>query len=66
MVPLNILQNSQENTCVGVSFLKIPGLRAATLLKRGSSTGLFQGILQKILRPYFVEHLQTGASGIFY
>ena len=31
---LKISQNSQENTCVGVSFDKVADLRPATLLKK--------------------------------
>ena len=39
---LEILQNSQENTCARVSFFnKIGGLRPATLLKRDFGTGVF-------------------------
>ena len=38
---LEILQCSQENTCVGVSFLtKLQALSSVTLLKRDSSTGV--------------------------
>ena len=40
-VLLKISQNSQENTRVRVSFF----LRPASLLKRGSGTGVFLGIL---------------------
>ena len=38
---LEISQNSQENTCIRVSFLKVAGLRTATLLKRDSGTSVF-------------------------
>ena len=31
---LKICQNSQENTCVGIFFNKVAGLRSATLLKK--------------------------------
>ena len=48
MVFLEILQNSQGKSCARVSFLiklqpfnKVAGLRAATLLKRESSTCVF-------------------------
>ena len=37
---LEILQNSQENTCTRASFLM--GLRPATYLKRDYGTGAFQ------------------------
>ena len=39
---LKVLQSSQENTCVGVSFLiNIAGLRSESLLKRDSDMGVF-------------------------
>ena len=39
---LKILQYSQENTCVGISFLiKMQAFRAPALLKRDSNTGVF-------------------------
>ena len=39
---LSILQNSSENTCLGVlSFSEFGGYRPATVLKRDSSTGVF-------------------------
>ena len=46
-------------------FKKVAGLRAANLFKRGSSTDVFLEILRKFLRTFFVEHVRTGASGIF-
>ena len=45
---LEISQNSQENTCVRVSFL----IRPATLLKRDSDTGVFLSIL----RNFFLQN----------
>ena len=39
---LKISQYSQENTCVGISFLiKMQAFRAPALLKRDSNTGVF-------------------------
>ena len=39
---LEISQNSQENPCARVSFFnKVASLTLATLLKRGSGTGVF-------------------------
>ena len=38
---LETLQNSQENTCARVSFFNKVAGRPATLLKRGSDTGVF-------------------------
>ena len=43
-----ISQYSQENICVGVSFLiKMQAFRPTTLLKRDSNTGVFLTMLQK-------------------
>ena len=57
-VLLEILQYSQENICVGVSFNKVVGLRPATLFqpdtKRDFNTGVF---LWKLQTPFFKEHL---------
>ena len=51
---LKILQYSQENNCVGVSFLvKMQGLRTATLLKRDSNTGIFLTVLQIFYKKLF-------------
>ena len=41
---LKISQNSQENTCVGVSFLQVLGLQLYE--KRDSNTGVFLWILR--------------------
>ena len=50
---LNVLQYSQENACVGVSFLlKFQALSPAALLKRESNAGIFLRILRS-----FQEHL---------
>ena len=52
---LKISQNSQEKTCVRVSFLiklQNSGLRPATLLK-DSGTGVFLWILRNFLRTFF-------------
>ena len=46
MVLLEISQNSQENTCARDFFNKVAGLKAATLLKKDSDTGVFLKILQ--------------------
>ena len=51
---LKISQYSQENTCVGVSFL--------TLLKRNSNTSVFLWISWNFQETYFQEHLQKAAS----
>ena len=49
---LEILQNSQKNTCARVSFLMKLQAKPATLLKKDSGTGVFLWILQN-----FQEHL---------
>ena len=55
---LEILQNSQENTCIRVSFLiKFPAL-PASLLKKRLWHQCFLPHFAKFLRtPYFIEHL---------
>ena len=54
---LKISQYSQENTCVGISFLiKIQAFRAPALLKE--TREIFKN-------TYFEEHLRTAASESF-
>ena len=54
--------NSQKNTWAGVSFNKVAGWRATTLLKKTSSL-VFSCELYKIfMNIYFVEHLRAAAS----
>ena len=43
-------------------FIKVVGLRSATLLKRDPNTGVFLWDLQNFKNTYFVEHLWTAAS----
>ena len=63
---LKISQYSQENTCVGISFLiKIQAFRAPALLKRDSNTGVFCEHWEIFKNTYFEEHLRTAASEIF-
>ena len=64
---LIILQYSQENTCLGVSFLiKLSfNKRPATLSKRDSNTGVFCEYCQIFKNNYFEEHLWTAASESF-
>ena len=51
---LKILQYSQENTSVGVSFLiKMQAFRSTTLLKEDSNTGIFLTILRKFEEQLF-------------
>ena len=60
---LKISQFSWENTCVGVSLIKLQGWRPATLLKKYSNTQVFSCEIWKTLKKtYFEEHLQTTAS----
>ena len=47
-------QNSHENTCVGVSFIKIAGPRPATILKKR--------LQQKCFPVDFVKFLRTSCS----
>ena len=56
---LKFSKNPQENTCVRAFFFKQSCRRRLYFyLKKGSDTGVFLWILQKILRtPFFTEHL---------
>ena len=56
-VLLNILQNSQENTCIGVSFHF--SLRPATLLKKKYTDTGFWEIFKK---TFFREYLRATVS----
>ena len=63
---LKISQYSQENTCVGISFLiKMQAFRAPALLKRDSNTGVFCEHWEIFKNTYFEEHLRTAASESF-
>ena len=59
---LKINQNSQKNTCAGVSFNNVAGWRATTLLKKEFVIGVFLWLYKIFRKPYFVEHLRTTAS----
>ena len=63
---LKISQYSQENTCVGISFLiKMQAFRAPALLKRDSNTGVFCEHWEIFKNTYLKEHLRTAASESF-
>ena len=53
---LKITQNSQENTCVGVS---LQAFRSATLSKRDSNISVFLWFCKIFKSTYFEEHLWT-------
>ena len=56
---LKILQYSQEDTCVGISYsIKIQAFRAPVLLKRDSNTGVFYEHWEIFKNTYFEEHLR--------
>ena len=61
---LEILQNSQENTCAGVSFLiKLQASKPATLLKKRLWRRCFPVNFVKFLRTAFLtENVRTTAS----
>ena len=61
---LQTSQYSQENICVGVSLIKLQASRLATLLKRGSNTGVFLWILQTLRTSK--THLRTAACDSSY
>ena len=42
-----ILQNSQENTCAGVSFNEFSGVETCNFIKSDSSKGVFLWILRR-------------------
>ena len=55
-----ISQYSQENKCVGVSFLiKMQTFRPATLLKGDSNTGVFLTIFRKIFKTYLGKNFKN-------
>ena len=58
-----ISQISQENTFnQSLFFIKVAGLRPATLSKRDSDIGVFLWILRIFKNTFFTENLQTTAS----
>ena len=61
---LKTSQNSQENSCVGVSFFnKVADLRPATLFKKTLQHRCFPVNFLKFLRtPFFTEHLLPTAK----
>ena len=57
-VLLEILQNSQGNTCVSLCFNNVAGLRSATLSKKRLWQWCFHVNFTKFLRtPFVVEYL---------
>ena len=57
---LKILQNSQENTCVGVSFLIKP--QTCNFIKKETPTRVFSCEFFEIFKnTYFVEYLRKAA-----
>ena len=62
---LKISQYSQENNCVGVSFLiMLQAFRPATLLKRDSNIGVFLRILRTFKEQLFYRTPPLAASGL--
>ena len=55
-VLLMISQNSQETTCVGVSFLL--KLQACNFIEKDSGTGVFLYILKSSSEQVFIERLR--------
>ena len=53
---LKICQNSQENTCVGIFFNKVAGLRSATLLKKRLWHRLFSCEFWQIYKNTFLQN----------
>ena len=62
MLPLEISQNLQENTCARASFLIKKGLKPATLLKKRLWRRCFPVNFAKFLNSLFLtEHLRLAA-----
>ena len=61
MTDLEILQNSQENICAGVSFV-IVGLSLETLLKEPPKQVFSCKLCQIYKKKIFTKHFQTTAS----
>ena len=60
---LEILQNSQENTCAKVSFLIKLQVSACNFVKNGTLVQVFFYEFCKTFKNnYFIEHLRTTAS----
>ena len=60
---LEILQNSQENTCARVSFLKKLMAGACNLIEKETLAQVFSCEFCKIPKnTFFTEHLQTTTS----
>ena len=56
---LKISQNSQQNTCVRVSFKKVAGLRPCNIIKKRIQHRCFLVKFAKLLwTPFFTEHLR--------
>ena len=60
---LNILQTSQDNSCVGASFYEVAGIQPASFLKIDSNTMLSCELCETSKNTYFEEYLQTTVSG---
>ena len=63
---LKISQDSQENTCVGASFLiKMQGFRPPNFIKKRLEHRCFREHWEIFKNTYFEEHLRTAASESF-
>ena len=51
-----------KHLCYSLFLIKLQALRPATLLKRGSNTGVFLWNYKIFKKTYFEEHLRTVAS----
>ena len=61
---LEILQNSQENTCARVSFLIKLKSEASNFIKKETLAQVFSCVFCYIFKDtFFTEHLQVTASG---
>ena len=62
---LKILQNSQKNTFVRVSFFnEVSGLRPATLLKKTLAQVFSYEFCEIFKNTFFTKHLRTTASAM--
>ena len=60
---LKISQTSQENTCVGVFFMKLQAFSLQVFQKETPTQVLSCEVCETFKNTYFEEYLQTTASG---
>ena len=61
MLFLNILQYSQEKTCIRVSFFKVAGLKAINFIKKRLQHRCFPVNIAEFLRTPILKNIWTAA-----